>query len=221
MISLPHSTGVRVFALCNPWPVSAVPKIITWTGGIFSSNVSNLRVQHYARGLSTKIAKLEKYPKHRLSKLVLCVSFFCSSNDQEVVQHPVGIAENRGVIMTQQAIETLSTFGVGILCIVLGIIVLAVFFKVLSWLVSQGTKPETMAVRGVLKKDTWATVHMQGEKAFERVRFIGFTNTDSIKTHLPYDLHGMVILEDQDGTRFLVRAKAIRMIVIAPTEAKK
>ena len=61
-----------------------------------------------------------------------------------------------------------------------------------------------MAVRGVLKKDTWATVHMQGGKTFERVRFIGFTSTEGIKTHLPYELIGMVILEDPEERRFLV-----------------
>ena len=119
--------------------------------------------------------------------------------------------------MTPKTIETFSTFGVGILCAVLGIIALAVFFTALSWLNSSGAKPETMAVRSILKKDTWATVHMQGgEKTFERVRFIEFTNTESFKTHLPYDLNGMVILEDAEGKRYLVRAKAIRMIVIAP-----
>jgi len=118
--------------------------------------------------------------------------------------------------MTPKAIETFSTFGVGILCAVLGIIALAVFFTALNRLATGGAKPETMAVRGVLKKDTWATVHMSDAETFERVRFIGFTNTQSIKTHLPYDLNGMVILEDAEGRRFLVRAKAIRMIVIAP-----
>ena len=117
--------------------------------------------------------------------------------------------------MTPKAIDTISTFGVGILCAVLGIIVLAVFFTVLIRL-SSGGAPQTMAVRGVLKKDTWATVHMAGAETFERVRFIGFTNTEDFKTHLPYDLNGMVILEDPEGRRFLVRAKAIRMIVIAP-----
>src|SRR5882762_697306 len=117
--------------------------------------------------------------------------------------------------MTHSAIETLSTFGVGVLCAVLGIIVLAGFFTALSWLSTSGAKPETVAVRGVLKKDTMATVHMQGSEIFERVRFVGFTSTDSIKTHLPHDLSGMVILQNEEGTRFLVRAKAIRMIVIA------
>lgn len=118
--------------------------------------------------------------------------------------------------MSPEAIGTLSTFGVGILCIVLGIMALSVFFKLLGWLGRIGAKTETMAVRGVLKKDTWATVHMAGAETFERVRFVGFTNTESLKTNLPYDLNGMVILEDEEGRRFLVRAKAIRMIVIAP-----
>ncbi len=118
--------------------------------------------------------------------------------------------------MTPEAIKTLSTFGVGILCAVLGIVALALFFTALNRFATGGAKPETMAVRGVLKKDTWATVHMAGAETFERVRFVGFTNTESIKTHLPYDLNGMVILEDAEGRRFLVRAKAIRMIVIAP-----
>jgi hypothetical protein len=38
----------------------------------------------------------------------------------------------RGVGMSPKAIETLSKFGVVILCVVLGIIVLAVFFSVCS-----------------------------------------------------------------------------------------
>jgi hypothetical protein len=122
--------------------------------------------------------------------------------------------------MSPRAIETFSTFGVGILCVVLGVVALAAFFRALRRLDRRGAKPETIAVRGVLKKDTWATVHMSGAETFERVRFIGFTNTESIKTHIPYDLNGMVILEDPDGKRFLVRAKAIRMIVVAP-EAEK
>ena len=118
--------------------------------------------------------------------------------------------------MSQTAIDTFSRFGVGILCIVLGIMALALFFTALSWLGHRGAKPETMAVRGVLKKDTWATVYLSGAEKFDRVRFIGFTNTESIKTHLPYDLNGMVILEDEEKRRFLIRAKAIRMIVIDP-----
>jgi hypothetical protein len=118
--------------------------------------------------------------------------------------------------MNRTAIEVFSTFGVGVLCIVLGIIALAIFFTLMNRISNAGAKPETMAVRGVLKKNTWAKVYMSGSETFERVRFIGFTNTESIKTHLPYELNGMVILEDERGCRFLVRAKAIRMIVVEP-----
>ena len=57
---------------------------------------------------------------------------------------------------------------------------------------------------------------MSGSETFDRVRLIGFTNTESMKTHLPYELNGMVILEDERERRFLVRAKAIRMIVVEP-----
>ena len=64
--------------------------------------------------------------------------------------------------MSEAAIEMFSTFGVAILCIVLGVIALTIFFSVLSRLNQSGAKPDTLAVRGILKKDTWATVHMSG-----------------------------------------------------------
>ena len=113
--------------------------------------------------------------------------------------------------------EMLSVVGAIGLVVVSGIIVLAVFFQLLSRLSSGGGKPDTLSVRGVLKQGTWAKVHMAGGEVFERVRFVGFTNTENIKTRLPYELNGMVILEDEEGRRMLVRAKGIRMIVIEPT----
>ena len=116
--------------------------------------------------------------------------------------------------MNQTAIEMFSSVGVATLCLVLGIMALAIFFQVLSWFKESGEKPNTIAVRGLLTKDTWATVYMSGSETFERVKFVGFTNTASLKTQLPYELNGMVILEDPDGCQFLVRAKAIRMIAI-------
>ncbi|MFT5524290.1 MAG: hypothetical protein ACI9G1_004562 [Pirellulaceae bacterium] len=121
--------------------------------------------------------------------------------------------------MNQTAIEVFSTFGIGVLCVVVGIMALAIFFTVLSRVSSGGARPDTISVRGVLKKDTWAKVHMSGAETFERVRFIGFTSTASMKTHLPFELNGMVILEDENRCRFLVRAKAIRMIVVEPEKS--
>lgn len=115
-------------------------------------------------------------------------------------------------------IETVSICGGIAVALVSAIIVLTLFFRGIAWLSSAGAKPDTLAVRGVLKKDTLATVHLAGGKVFERVRFVGFTNTESMKTRLPFELNGMVILEDEEQTRFLIRARDIKMIVV-PTES--
>lgn len=111
--------------------------------------------------------------------------------------------------------QTISVAGAVVAVGVAAIVVLTLFFRGLSWLSSTGSKPDTIAIRGVLKKDTISTVHLTGGQTFERVRFIGFTNSETLKTRLPYELNGMVILEDDEKTRFLVRAKSIRMIVVA------
>jgi len=120
--------------------------------------------------------------------------------------------------MSPTAIETFSTFGVAILCIALGIMALSLFFSLVSFLSSRGGKPETIAVRGILKNDTWATVHLSNAETFDRVKFVGFTNAASMKNQLPYELNGMVILEDESKKQFMVRAKAIRMIVVDPDQ---
>jgi len=112
-------------------------------------------------------------------------------------------------------IETISIAGGVAAAIVGAIVILTLFYRGIAW-ISGGAKPDTIAVRGVLKKNTLATVHVAGSKPFERVRFIGFTNSQTVKTHLPFELNGMVILEDESKTRFLVRAKDIRMIVVQP-----
>lgn len=113
-------------------------------------------------------------------------------------------------------VETVSVAGAIVLVIVGAIMVLTLFFRMLSWVSTGGAKPDAIAVRGVLKKDTLSTVHLAGGERFERVRFIGFTSSESPKTRLPYELNGMVILEDEQQQRYLVRAKNIKMITIAP-----
>jgi hypothetical protein len=112
-------------------------------------------------------------------------------------------------------IETISIAGGIGAAIVAAVILLTLFYRGMSWL-TGGEKPDTIAVRGVLKKNTLATVHVAGHKPFDRVRFIGFINSQTMKTHLPWELNGMVILEDETKTRFLVRAKDIKMIIVPP-----
>lgn len=113
-------------------------------------------------------------------------------------------------------LETISVAGGVAAPLVLAIMVLTLFYRALGRL-SRGATPNTMAVHGVLKKNTIATVHVSGHKPFDSVRFIGFTqNSPGTKTHLPWELGGMVILEASDMTRFIVRARDIKMIVVPP-----
>ena len=115
-------------------------------------------------------------------------------------------------------VETISIAGGIGAAIVAAVVLLTLFYRGLSWVTGGGEKPDTISVRGVLKKDTLATVHVAGHAPFERVRFIGFTNSQTMKTHLPWELNGMVILEDEKKTRFLVRAKDIKMIIVPPDD---
>ncbi len=115
-------------------------------------------------------------------------------------------------------IETVSVAG-GIAAAIVGaVIILTLFYRGLTWL-TKGAKPDPLEVAGILKKNTLANVHVAGHKPFERVRFLGYTNSESMKTHLPWELNGMVILEDESQARFLVRAKDIKMIEI-PSEGE-
>jgi hypothetical protein len=111
-------------------------------------------------------------------------------------------------------VETIGIAGGVAVAVVGAIMVLTLFYRCVAW-TTGGARPDTIAVRGVLKKDTLATVHVAGSKPFERVRFIGFTDSRTMKTHLPFELNGMVILEDENKTRFLVRAKDIKMIIVS------
>lgn len=115
----------------------------------------------------------------------------------------------------QPFIETVSITGGISVAIVVAVMALTLFYRGLSW-ITGGEKPEMIAVRGVLKKDTLATVHVSGHEPFNKVRLIGFTNSQGASGKLPWELNGMVILEDETNTRFLIRAKDIRMIIIPP-----
>jgi hypothetical protein len=94
--------------------------------------------------------------------------------------------------------------------------VLTLFYRGLSRISGAGSRPDQIGVRGVLTKDTVATVQMAGGTTYERVRIVGFTKVETCKGHLPFELNGMVILEDQQGQRYLVRAKNIQLITIGP-----
>jgi hypothetical protein len=113
-------------------------------------------------------------------------------------------------------VDTFVVVGGAVLAVVGGIITLTFFYRSLWWF-SGDSKPgiNVIGFDGVLKNDAIVTVHFVCGEKFERVRLVGFTNTDST-TVFPYQLRSLVILEDEQKQRYFVRAKFIRMIVVGP-----
>ena len=118
--------------------------------------------------------------------------------------------------MLHPFVEALSVVGGIVIPIVAGIVVLSLYFRVQRRLSGENINPETLSIRGVLSKKTFAAVHLVGGQTFDRVRLVGFISSQGAKSHLPYELHGMVILEDEQNQRYVVRAKDIKMIVVGP-----
>ena len=114
---------------------------------------------------------------------------------------------------SSQAIETFSTFGVGMALPRPWNHRVALFFSALSRL--GVARPREVRIRGWKKKDTWATVHTQDGETFERVRFMGHEHRGRGTTHLPYDLNGGWPSGGR-GVSCVPHTKAINMIVIAP-----
>jgi hypothetical protein len=113
-------------------------------------------------------------------------------------------------------IETIAIAGGLGLVLVFVIVVLTLFYRTLRWISGADTKPDAIFLRGVLKSDTLATVHVSGREAFERVRLTGLLRSNSGKNHFPFEFNNMVILEDEQKQRYLIRSKDIRMIVVPP-----
>ena len=118
--------------------------------------------------------------------------------------------------MMHPFLETLSIAGGITIAVAGGIILLAVFFKLFRRISEPGPL-DVLTVKGVIRKGTIATVHLSGNRVFERVTFLGFTQSDSMKNHIPYELNGMLILEDEQKTRHLIRAADIRSVSIPPS----
>ena len=113
----------------------------------------------------------------------------------------------------QSFLETVSVTGAIAVAIVTAIVVLTLFYRGLDWL-GRGDSLDKISMRGVTKQGTRATVYVAGRKPFEHVRIVGVTDSREMKSNLPWELSGMVVLEDELATRFVVRAKDIKMIVV-------
>src|SRR5215469_9266453 len=92
-----------------------------------------------------------------------------------------------------------TTFGfVG--AVVLGIVILTVFFKLAGLAQVKMGAPTLIKMRGFLKDAAWLNVHLAGGKVLERVKFVGFTDNSSSKGgRIPCQLANMVVWKPQRG----------------------
>lgn len=94
-----------------------------------------------------------------------------------------------------------------------GVIVLAVFFVALNRLRRAFGEPAVIKMRGFLKDAKHVNIHLAGGRVLEAMTFVGFTDPNSLKGgRIPYQLSNMVVLENTNGNRVLVRADMIKMI---------
>ena len=116
-------------------------------------------------------------------------------------------------------LDTLGAVGGAVTAIAGGIVFLAIFFRLASWSSKREARLKGLAVRGVLSPDSVVTVHLSNGDVIEGVRFVGFTDHESIQGGLPSEMAGMAVLEESQGRRRLVRAKDVRMIVVHGEDA--
>jgi hypothetical protein len=107
-----------------------------------------------------------------------------------------------------------------VLAVALGIIVLSVFFKILSRFGKTKDEPALIKLKGFFKNAEFVDVHLGGANVLKKVRVIGVSDVSQIgKGGFPYELNGMVVLEKENKKRIMIKAKLITMIVESETES--
>ena len=98
--------------------------------------------------------------------------------------------------------ETLAIVGAIGIVLTGTIMVLTLFFRGLSRISSSFVQPRKLAVLGILAPGDMVTVHLQQRRVLRRVRFLGTVDTNPQDTGFPYELHRLIILEDEQATRY-------------------
>ncbi len=98
-----------------------------------------------------------------------------------------------------------------IVAICLGIMMLGVFFTLLGRFRGQFSSATFIKIKKLLNQSDFVTVYLTAGKTISDVRFVGFTDSQSLKG-VPYQLSHLVVFETADGRRILLRADAIKMI---------
>ncbi len=105
-----------------------------------------------------------------------------------------------------------------VLAVALGIIVLSIFFKVLSRFGRTKDEPPLIKLKGFFKNAEFVDVHLGGTNVLKKVKVVGVSDVSQIgKGGFPYELNGMVVLEKENKKRIMIKAKLITMIVESET----
>jgi hypothetical protein len=98
---------------------------------------------------------------------------------------------------------------IGALCI--GIIILSIFFTLLSSGKRRFSQVNIVKLDGLFKTSDFLNVHLSCGRSVSHVKFIGFTDSESMKG-IPHQLTNMVVFENAYGKRVLLRPDSIRMM---------
>ena len=100
---------------------------------------------------------------------------------------------------------------VGAICI--GVMILAVFFSLLSAIKSRLAPAHYIKIKGFLNDAQLVDVHLTRGKLIQNVRFVGFTDPNSLKGgDVPYQLKNMIVFETEDKRRLMLRGDLIKII---------
>jgi hypothetical protein len=98
-----------------------------------------------------------------------------------------------------------------VLAISLGIIILTVFFTIISYFKRATRGFDIVKMKGFIKDGKLINVHLSSGKILVGVRFVGFTDQGSGRAAIPHQLSSMVVLETAPGARSYVPADSVRM----------
>lgn len=93
-----------------------------------------------------------------------------------------------------------------------GVMILAVFFTVLSAVKQRVRGFEVLRWKGLIREGRLINVHLSSGKLLTGVRLVGSTSQHTARDGLPYQLANLLVLETASGARVFVRADSVRMM---------
>jgi hypothetical protein len=96
--------------------------------------------------------------------------------------------------------------------ICIGIIVLTAFFTAVGYFKNKTRGFEIVKMKGFVKDGRLVNVHMSSGQVYQSLRFIGFSDQNSTKGGVPFQLSQMVVCERQKGARVFFRPDSVRII---------